>query len=420
MTPTTPSSQKPYRDLTPEELAEAIEANKVIFHQHFDLTFLKSLNEEIVQQLNHYFRPQLIGFEDMPDRHDTEHPIIYACNHSGMAFPWDAIIFGSSLMKKHEYQIHKLFRPLAAPMLSASNLMNPFLLTDLWKRVGAIDATGLNFETMMHYPDANLLIYPEGVPGIGKGFNRRYEMQPFSTSMIRMAIKYRTDIIGLSCVNGEFINPYAYSSQRINKLINKVGVPFLPLSPILLLLVLQPWIFYLGFPARLTYIMGNRYRPYELVGDKAWEEVSMEEIRQVRDHIQADMQAELDQQVQEHGRKPYRWGELFRNLAKHWRDLPYWLPVGWPALFTEFDRRYQKESTPPKGIIRGWFKFWRILFRNPIIFAYFIPVLGWLPILWKGLRGRRVVQPWEGSKNPPDTEHDLYPEEVRMDSQSPR
>jgi hypothetical protein len=391
-------SKKAYRDLSPEELAEAIEANKHIFQEHFDLDYLRNLNEEIVGQLNRYFRPVFEGFDEMPSRNNPDHPIIYACNHSGMAFPWDAIIFGSGLMKKHDYQLEKLFRPLAAPMLSASNLMNPFLLKDLWKRVGAIDATGLNFETMMHYPHANLLIYPEGVPGIGKGFNRKYQLQTFSTSMIRMAIKYKTDIVGVSCVNGEYINPFSYTSRRLNRLVNKIGVPYLPIALQTPFLLIQPWLFYYSFPAKLTYVLGNRYQPAEMVDNRSLESLSLEELSRVRDEIQADMQNHLEEQVAAHGKKPYRWGEVLRNLGKHWRDLPYWTPIGWPALFSEFDRRYSNDPLAPKGVIKGWFKFWRIVIRNPIIFAYFIPVVGWIPILWKGLRGRKNVQPWEGSK----------------------
>lgn len=389
-------ARKPYRELKGEELLAAIEANKHILTSHFDQKFMQALNEEIIPLLDHYFRPELIGFDKMPERDNQERPLIYACNHSGMAFPWDAIIFGSKIFRKHNYDLSKLFRPLAAPMLSASNLMNPFLLKDLWKRVGAVDATGLNFETMMQQSETNLLIYPEGVPGIGKGFNRRYQLQTFSTSMIRMAIKYKTDIVGISCINGEYINPLSFTSKRLNKLVNKIGIPYLPVALQTPLLLVQPWLFYYAFPAKLTYILGNRYKPYEMVGNKDWEDITEDEFRSIRDQVQQDMQNQLERGVAEYGKKPYRWREVLRNLLRHGRDLPYWTPIGWPALFTEFDRR-SRTGESPKGVIRGWFQFWRIVFKNPIVIAYFIPVLGWIPILRKGLKGRKEVIPWEGA-----------------------
>ena len=393
-----PLTNKPFRQMTREEQILAIEANKKIYHEHFDLEYMRNLNLEIVDFLRMYFRPIFIGFDQMPERNNPDHPVIMACNHSGMAFPWDAIIFGAGLFHKHDYQLEKLFRPLAAPMLSASNLMNPFLLKDLWKRVGAIDATGFNFETMMHYPDANLLIYPEGVPGIGKGFNRKYQLQTFSTSMIRMAIKYKTDIVGISCVNGEYINPWSYSWDKLNKLSSKIGIPYIPVALHTPLLLIQPWLFYYGFPAKLTYVMGNRYKPYEMAGNKSIDELSEEEIRKIRDIIQADMQAELDKGVEMYGQKPFNWREFTANVFKYIRDLPYWIPVGWPILFTEYDRRYGEESTPPHGVIRGWFKFWRIIAKNPFALSYYVPILGWIPILYKGMKGRRKVRAWEGAK----------------------
>ncbi|MCI4668369.1 MAG: hypothetical protein MRZ79_09535 [Bacteroidia bacterium] len=390
---------KSYREMNPEELAAALEENKKIFDSEFDSEYMRGLNSEIVEMLNWYFRPEFVGFDEMPQRNNPDHPIIFACNHSGMAFPWDAIIFGAGLFDKHKYELNKLFRALAAPMLSASDLMNPFLLTDLWKRVGAVDATGLNFETMMHYMDSNLLIYPEGVPGIGKGFNRKYQLQTFSTSMIRMSIKYKTDIHGVSCVNGEYINPFSYTSRRLNRFVNKAGLPYLPVALQTPLLLIQPWLFYYALPAKLTYVLGKKYSPYEMVGNRPLEEVSKEEISAIRDHIQSEMQKDLDQGVKDYGQKPYNWGEFLQSIRKHWWDLPYWTPIGWPALFTEFDRRYQKGEKKPKGIIRGWFRFWRIAFKNPIVFAYYIPILGWIPILIKGMKGRRAVEAWEGSKN---------------------
>ncbi|MBK8396424.1 MAG: 1-acyl-sn-glycerol-3-phosphate acyltransferase [Leptospiraceae bacterium] len=76
-----------------------------------------------------------------------------------------------------------------------------------WKRVGGVDATLDNFDSMMKLKESNVLIFPEGIAGIGKGFDKRYQLQQFSSSFIRMAIKYKTDIIPVSVVNGEYINP---------------------------------------------------------------------------------------------------------------------------------------------------------------------------------------------------------------------
>ncbi len=39
------------------------------------------------------------------------------------------------------------------------------------------------------------MLYPEGVPGIGKGFNRKYQLQRLATSMVRLGLQHGTDIM---------------------------------------------------------------------------------------------------------------------------------------------------------------------------------------------------------------------------------
>jgi hypothetical protein len=215
--------------------------------------------------------------------------------------------------------------------------------------------------------------------------------------MIRMALKYKTDIVSLLCVNGEYINPHAYRVKWINRLVNKMGIPFLFIGPLTIPMILFPLVFYSALPSKLTYVVGKRYRPSDMT-DKDWEELDIEDFKRIRDQVQQGMQEELNNHVKAYGESPYNMKELWRSLWKHGRDLPYTTPIGWPALFTEFDRRYRKEGKAPHGVIRGWFRFWRIVIRNPIVICYFLPLIGWIPITIKGLLGRRTVKAWKGSK----------------------
>lgn len=398
-TTTTPKPIKKHpRDMTEEELKIAVEQNMDVLTKYYDRDYVEGMARELVELVKVYFRPVHVGFDQLPiERPNKDVPIIFASNHSGMSFPWDGMVMTAGLMEEYDYDLKNLFRPLAAPMLSASNLMNPYLLTNCWRRLGAIDANSLNFETMMNQSDYNVLIYPEGVPGIGKGFNRRYQLQTFSTSMIRMALKYKTDIVSLLCVNGEYINPHAYRVKWINRLVNKMGIPFLFIGPLTIPMILFPLVFYSALPSKLTYVVGKRYRPSDMT-DKDWEELDIEDFKRIRDQVQQGMQEELNNHVKAYGESPYNMKELWRSLWKHGRDLPYTTPIGWPALFTEFDRRYRKEGKAPHGVIRGWFRFWRIVIRNPIVICYFLPLIGWIPITIKGLLGRRTVKAWKGSK----------------------
>jgi len=368
-------------------------ANQHIYYDYFREEFTRTVDENILQLLDRvWFRSELVGFEDFPRRNNPDRPLIFASNHSGMAFPWDAIVGLAHLFRylPRHASLRDLPRPLSAPLLSATALMNPYLVKDFWKKCGCVDATTLNFETMMHYQDHNLMLYPEGVAGIGKGFNHKYELQRLATSMLRLSLQHGTDIMPFYTVNAEYLNPYAYSVGWINCLTKKIGIPFLPLTLLLLLVLLQPWAFYLALPAKLTFVMGARIRPADLT-DKKHDELTRAEYEALGEQVRQRMQAGLDAAVAAHGRRPYRWAELWQRIKENRRFFTFLLPFAWPAVFTEFERRYVKNGE------RG-FKmrldqpgaFWKMLWRNPIVLAYFIPLLGWIPLAIKGYRGNKL------------------------------
>ncbi|HEX8327019.1 MAG TPA: hypothetical protein VF629_05730 [Hymenobacter sp.] len=373
----------------------AIQANQHIYDDYFREEFTQTLDENILQLLDRvWFRSKLVGFENFPQRNNPDRPLIFASNHSGMAFPWDAMVVLSHLWRElpNTSSLSDLPRPLSAPMLSQTALMNPYLVKDFWKKCGCVDATTLNFETMMYYQDHNLMLYPEGVPGIGKGFNRKYQLQRLATSMVRLSLQHGTDIVPFYTINGEYLNPYAYSWEAINKWSKKIGIPFLPITLMLLLVIIQPWAFYLAFPAKLTYVMGTRIRPSDLTS-KAHDELTREEYLELSDKIRQQMQGEMDAAVAAHGQEPYRWRELWQRIKENRRFFPFFLPFAWPAVFTEFERLYVKEGRRHFRMQLDRPGAWlRMLWRNPITLAYFIPVLGWIPLAIKGYRGNKLGQ----------------------------
>ncbi len=375
----------------PEHL-ERIYLNKKIYHEYFDVSFCKSLANPVLDLLDDvYFRTELIGFDEPIERNHPDHPVILASNHSGMSFPWDAMMFIVKMFRENDYDHTKTPRALVAPMLSMTTLMNPYQIQNAWKKAGGIDATFLNFETMMQYPHSNLLLYPEGVPGIGKGFNRKYQLQKFATSFIRMSLKYKTDIVPYATVNAEYLNPYTYSFDWINNLVKKIGIPFFPIGIIIIPLLLFPWIFYMGFPAKLIFVRGKRIRPYEWL-EKPYEETTEEEIYEIRQKIHQQMQEELDEAVEQYGQQPFKWGEFWRLAWKNISKFPYYTPLGWPFLFEDFKRQYNKNPEKPVEMYLGWGAIFRFIFRNPITIAYFIPLLGWIPLLIRGYWGQNIKQ----------------------------
>ena len=380
---------RPKKTYTPAELEAAVEENKFIYNQYFRPDFMQTLNKEFFYEMSQaYFRPVLVGFEEDIPRNNPNHPVILASNHSGMAFPWDAMVFGSCYYHSRDYNPARCFRTLVAPMLSQTPVMHPFTLLDGWKSAGGIDATYLNFETMMRIEEGNLLIYPEGVPGIGKGFNKKYQLQRFATSFIKMSLKYKTDIVPYSTVNAEYVAPFLYSSKWANKVFNKIGVPFFPLG-VLTIFLMFPFAFYLAFPCKMYFVKGQRISPYDWT-DKNYEDLTDDDINEICHKVRLSMQADLDKAVEQYGRKAFHWGEFFKSMWGNFHRFPYNTPLGWAFAFHDFEKQWfyegGREGKKQVKIYTGWGAIFRFLFRHPITIAYFIPIIGWFILVWYGKR----------------------------------
>jgi 1-acyl-sn-glycerol-3-phosphate acyltransferase len=375
-----------------EDYETLMHKNRIILTEHFNPAFRDSLIRHVIKPINDaWFRCKYVGFDEPIERNNPRHPVILIKNHSGMAFPWDGMMFTALLVMRNNYERETALTTLTAPMLSMTTLMNPFLMRDAWYKAGGVDATFLNFETVMNYGQGNVLIYPEGVPGIGKGFNNKYKLQRLATSFLRMSIKYRTDVVPVATVNAEYINPYSLSFEWVNRLTKKIGIPFLPITILLILLIFQPWMFYFGLPARITYVKGKRMKPYEWT-DKAYEDLNEDDLLRLQKKAGKIMQLHLNESVEKYGRKPYDWASFFRSQWRNIRYFPFNTVVGWPFLFEEYKRLIKKHPDGNFELKVGWGSFFPLLIKNPIILAYYLPVIGWAFILYIGYKGQRITK----------------------------
>jgi 1-acyl-sn-glycerol-3-phosphate acyltransferase len=319
--------------------------------------------------LDSYFRPRLLGRQRLP----RGGPLILAGNHSGTAFPWDALALMGMLWRHFGYDPERLCRAVFEKELSQAWFMRPFGIDNFWRRGGGVDMTFDNFHRLLERGE-RVLYYPEGVPGIGKGFGRRYRLQRFSSSFVVQAARHRAPVIPIYTLNAEWVIPFNYTFRWLDSVAQRLHVPFLPL-PAGPLAVLFPFLWYLSLPARMIFVVGRpidvRQR-LEVLGAPQIDDPRRDDARLVAEQIRQEMQAELDRYLARYAKAPYH----ARSLRRHWwralrrGGFSRVMPWGWPWTFLAHDR--DRRRPPARSRLHRWLRDWDIA-------LYYLP-LGWFAV----------------------------------------
>lgn len=175
-----------------------------------------------------YFRVTSQGFEHLP----AGGPAILASNHSGM-LPIDAaMLWTDVLLKTKPARVARVVLDRFVPLMP--------VIGTLFSRVGAVAGTPGNFRALLEAGEL-VLVFPEGVPGIGKGFRRRYELQDWRRGHAELALQHRVAVVPVAVVGAEEAWPQLARLDHVRLL----GAPYLPLP-------LTP----LPLPARLHLLYG--------------------------------------------------------------------------------------------------------------------------------------------------------------------
>jgi len=323
---------------------------------------------------NYYFRAQLVDRGGATESPSNDNPVIFASNHSGMNFPWDNIMLYQCL-KEHYGEKFKL-EAIATPALFGKRMLNPFAVSSFWT-LYCKDATFENFERLAD-AGQNILYNPEGLDGIGKGFNYKYQLQRFSSSFVRVGLKYNRDIVPVYVINGEYLNPFAYRSKILNRIGQKLGIPYIPVGPLTPLYLLFPFLMYISLPARLRYVTGARINLSHLV-EKPLYEMTTQDFRDVTDRLQKMMQTELDANVAEFGQEKFGWREFFRSFRKLGLQSTALIPLTWPFIFHRVDADASA---------------WRKVLGAAVGLSMVVPLVGWPFFLMYSLLGRQPDRPF--------------------------
>ena len=215
----------------------------------FDPSYQQAFGDEILAPIvKYYFRAELKQIENLPQTG----PLIVAINHAGMSFPWDFLALGYLLSEKRGWVV----QPLAGVAL----FDYPWMLWWLppgWSQVlGGVRAEMDDFEAAL--AQKTILLYaPEGLRGPGKGWFKRYQLQTFDLSFIRLSDRHQVPILPVICIGNEFLHPFTVNLKKVAKVFD---LPFLPLSFLMPVFALFPSMGVWAMRSRLRYFIQPLYQ----------------------------------------------------------------------------------------------------------------------------------------------------------------
>ncbi|MEZ4474864.1 MAG: lysophospholipid acyltransferase family protein [bacterium] len=236
----------------------------------FDPEALKPVIPVVEFLYRKYFRVQTFGLENLP-----EGRVLLIANHSGQ-IPMDGMMIGTALLL--DAQPPRAVRSMVERWVPSLPYVSVF-----FSRLGQVLGTPENCRTLLAQ-DHTVLVFPEGVTGINKTFDKRYQLQQFGLGFMRLALETGTPIVPVGVVGAEEQIPAIWNLKKIAKLL---GMPALPVSPHMLI----PLLGMLPLPTRYRLWFGH---PMTFTGDADDDDAVIgAKVSQVRDAVDALLQRGL-------------------------------------------------------------------------------------------------------------------------------
>lgn len=186
-----------------------------------------------------YFRVKSYGTEHIP-KHGAA---VLAANHSG-TLPIDGAMLWVDVLRHTDPP--RTARPVADYFVSTLPVVST-----LFARCGVVGGSRGNARALLESGEL-LMIFPEGVPGIGKRFSERYQLQEWRQGHCELAIRHSAPVIPVGIVGAEEQMPQI---ARI-PVPKGMALPHIPVPATLLPLPVRYHIHY-GEPLRFD----REYRP---------------------------------------------------------------------------------------------------------------------------------------------------------------
>jgi 1-acyl-sn-glycerol-3-phosphate acyltransferase len=166
-------------------------------------------------------------------------------NHAGQ-LPFDGAMLTAALLMEAEPP--RIARQMAEYFVQRL----PFMST-LLARGGAMVGTPANCIHMLEN-DECVMAFPEGVRGMNKTFDKRYQLQRFGLGFMRLALETDTPVVPVGIVGSEEQQPGLLNLEQVGRMLGLPSLPitagFLLLGPLGLLPLPVKYRIYFGEPMR--------------------------------------------------------------------------------------------------------------------------------------------------------------------------
>ncbi|MDX2055887.1 MAG: lysophospholipid acyltransferase family protein [Polyangiaceae bacterium] len=207
----------------------------------YDPAFEKKLGGVLDFLHRRYFRVRVRGVENIPS---AGRGIIVA-NHSG-TFPFDGLVLRTAVARAQPER--RAVRWLTEDFVHYLPFAGVF-----FNRMGAVRACQENAERLLNQEEL-VAVFPEGVKGISKLYERRYTLERFGRGgFVRLALRTGSPLVPCAIIGAEESNPMLHRLDYLPKLF---GLPYLPITPTF------PWLGPFGLipaPTRWTILFGEPF-----------------------------------------------------------------------------------------------------------------------------------------------------------------
>ena len=253
-------------------IARRVDGNYEVDKWGRDLELVSEMEPFFRFMYEKYWRVTTSGLENIP----ADGSALLVANHSGV-LPWDGAMVITAVATEHPHP--RLIRALHLTRATEIPIVGLGL-----SRLGQVQALPENAERLLKEGEL-VLVFPEGVKGVGKPFSERYRLARFGRGgFVRVAIRAGVPIVPVSIVGAEEIYPNLANMKMLASMFN---LPYLPATPTF------PWLGPLGvipLPTKWTIRFHKPIQVTDINHRPAEEPLLVSKIsNQVRDTIQTSL-----------------------------------------------------------------------------------------------------------------------------------